>query len=68
MEIRFANQTQRNIADLMWEAESLEEVNKIIRVFGHDAVVVYHMITAATFDEVDDVDVAKNVLDRIFQS
>lgn len=68
MEIKFANENQVKIADLLWEAESLEEVNKIIKVFGHDAVVVFQMITSATFDEVDDVDVAKNVLDRIFHS
>lgn len=68
MEIQFANQTQAKIADLMWEAESFEEVDNIIKVFGHDAVVVYHMIAAHSFDEVDDVAVAKDILEKIFQS
>lgn len=68
MDIQFANQIQANIADLMWEAKSLEDVDKIIKVFGHDAVVVYHMITAHAFDEVDSVDIAKAILEKIFQS
>jgi hypothetical protein len=67
MEIQFANQNQVKIADLMWEADSKDEVDKIISIFGHDAIVVFQMITAATFDEVGEVDIAKEILDRIFQ-
>lgn len=68
MEIKFANENQVKIADLLWEAETKAEVDKIISVFGHDAIVVYTMIVAATFDQVNDVDIAKDFLDRIFQS
>lgn len=66
MEIRFANAAQCKIADLIWEAQSREDVDKIIRVFGHDARVVYNMIVAASFDQVDSIDEAEAVL-RKFQ-
>lgn len=64
MEIQFANKRQVEIADLLWSAQSMEEVEKIIRVFDHDARVVYNMILAASFDEVSDLTEAQQVLGK----
>jgi hypothetical protein len=62
MELQLQNRLQAQIADLLWEAQTLEEVDRIVRVFGHDARVVYNMMTAASFDNVTDTDLAKQAL------
>ena len=64
MELRLANPAQHRIADLLWSAQSLAEVEQIVRVFGHDARVVFELMTAATFDEVEDTDMAQRELSR----
>lgn len=64
MEIKFSNATQCKIADLLWAAETKEDVDKIIRVFGHDARVVHNMMVAATFDEFAETELASQVLDK----
>jgi homoserine acetyltransferase len=51
MEIIFINKRQRDIAELMWAAETLPEVHQIVSKFGHDGHVVYNMIVAAALDE-----------------
>lgn len=51
MEIRFANEKQCAIADLLWAANTEQEAQAVIRVFGVEAEVVYNMIVAAAFDE-----------------
>lgn len=66
MDLQLANQLQHEIANLMWEAETNEEVSELITKFGHDAMVVYHMMVAATFDDVEDVFVANHILKDIF--
>lgn len=66
MELKLRNQAQVKIADLLWSAQSTEEVDQILRVFGHDARVVFELMTAATFDEVESVDQAQSELARIF--
>lgn len=65
MELQLQNAAQHKIADLLWVAESQEEVNSILRVFGHDARVVYHMMVAATFDQVNDTPDADMVIQRL---
>jgi len=65
MELQLQNEAQVKIADLLWAAESLKEVNSIIKVFGHDARVVYDMMIAATFDEVEDTQDASRVIQQI---
>ncbi len=65
MELQLQNAQQHKIADLLWVAQSQEEVNAILRVFGHDAQVVYHMMTAASFDDCTDTDLAESVIDSI---
>ena len=68
MELRLQNPAQVKIADLLWVAETQEEVNSILRVFGHDARVVYNMMLAATFDQVEDTPDADRVIKRIVDS
>jgi hypothetical protein len=62
MELKLKNSEQHRIADLLWVAEDQDEVNRILQVFGHNAQVVYNMMIAATFDEIEDVSAAKNLL------
>lgn len=62
MELKLQNSAQVKIADLLWTAQSQDEVNSILRVFGHDAAVVYNMMLAATFDEVEDTSQAMALL------
>ena len=64
MELKLQNAAQHKIADMLWNAQSMNEVAQILRVFGHDARVVYELMTAATFDDVDNTDLASQVLDK----
>ena len=65
MELQLANQNQHRIANLLWEAKDHRTVTLILREFGHDAHVVYHMMMAAHFDTIDDTDLAQEVLNSI---
>jgi hypothetical protein len=49
----------------MWNAENNNVVNEIIKCYGHDAVVVYNMMVAAVFDQIDDTDIAEDVVAKI---
>jgi hypothetical protein len=62
MELKLQNSTQVAIADLLWVAQTQEEVNVILKVFGHDARVVYELMTAASFDQVQETHLAERVL------
>jgi hypothetical protein len=64
MELKLQSKIQCQIADLLWEAQSFEEVDKIIRVFGHDARVVYNMMMAATYDQIDNTHDADRVIQQ----
>ena len=65
MELQLQNKAQHKIADLLWVAQSQQEVNAILRVFGHDARVVYEMMIAATFDKVEHTQDAERVIQRL---
>lgn len=65
MELQLQNAAQHKIADLLWVAQTQQEVNAILRVFGHDARVVYEMMIAATFDEVEHTQDAERVIQRL---
>ncbi len=65
MELQLQNADQHRIADLLWNAKNQKEVKIILRLFGLDALIVYHMMVAATFDEVNETDVAEEILNRI---
>ena len=62
MELKLQNKTQVAIADLLWVAQSQEEVDVILKVFGHDARVVYNLMLAASFDQVQETHLAERVL------
>jgi hypothetical protein len=67
MELQLQNKHQVKIADLLWEAQDEASVSLILKTFGHDARVVYDMMIASTMDKVDDTDLAKHVLNKIFK-
>ena len=62
MELKLQNAAQVKIADLLWVAHSQQEVDSILRVFGHDAHVVYNMMLAATYDQIEDTPDADRVI------
>lgn len=65
MELQLANQLQHHIADLLWKAKTTPEVKEIIMTYGKDAVVVFNMMLAAYYDNVDSVDLVQPILERI---
>lgn len=67
MNIKFKTELQNYIADLLWAAETLEDVNEIISLYGKEAQVVKDMMVAEMWDQHDDTFIAKPILDRIFQ-
>ena len=64
MELKLQNGLQVKIAELLWTAESTQEVDRIIRVFDHDARVVYNMLLAQTYDQVQDTEQAERLLKK----
>ena len=42
---------QRVLADLLWACGSQTEVDAVLRVFGHNAQVVYELIVIAAIEE-----------------
>ena len=65
MELKLQNSTQVKIADLFWVAQTEEEVNVILKVFGHDARVVYNMMLAETYDQITDTPDADRVIKAV---
>jgi hypothetical protein len=65
MELQLANKLQHHIADLLWNAKTTPEVKEIILKYGKDAQVVFYMMMAAYFDEVDATDLAEEVIARV---
>jgi len=64
MYIQFTNQVQVKIADLMWNADSFDEVQRIASDYGKDGRIVYEMMMAEIFDGVDNTDLARSVLSK----
>lgn len=62
MDLILKTPAQAAIADLLWVAQTQEEVAVILKVFGHDARVVYDLMLAASFDEVKETHLAERVL------
>lgn len=67
MNIIFKNAKQVKLANMLWNADSISVVDNIVKTYGHDALIVYHMIVAESFDQCQDIDVedAKILLNRI---
>ena len=56
---------QKVIADLLWEAQETDELVGIMLAFGKEEVaVVKEMIVAATYDQMQDTDIANDYLKR----
>lgn len=66
MKIVFANKRQCEIADLMWEAQDNDEIQQIIKKFGDDAIIVYTMMMASYYDQINDTNIALEILNNIF--
>jgi len=57
---------QRILADTLWnKCQSQNDVDAVLRHFGHDARVVYELILAHSMDQIMDTDLAEIVIDRI---
>lgn len=65
MEIQFKTETQKHIADLMWNAPNQSRVNDIIKVYGVEGVIVMHMLLASYLDEDMSTDQAEIVIENI---
>lgn len=65
MELQLQNEHQCKIADLLWIAQTPKEVDAILRIFGHDAQVVYEMMLASHCDEVEDVKDANKIIQEL---
>ena len=62
MEIQFKTTEQKRIADLLWSCQSQAEVNVVLRIYGLQSYVVKEMMIAATYDDIEDVALAQQVL------
>ena len=56
---------QQQIADLLWVADTDDALRTILRMFGDEAKLVQEMIVLAAIDQVEDVDLANNIIDFI---
>jgi hypothetical protein len=65
MELQLSNKNQHRIADLMWKAQTTDEVQSIIKSNGKDAVIVFEMMLATFFDDQMETDMAEEILERI---
>ena len=65
MKLNLQNEEQHMIADLLWSADSGQEVDAIIRKYGHEAEVVYQLMVAEYLDQVEDTDLAEEALSSI---
>lgn len=65
MELILDTPQQHAIADLLWTAQTEDEVAEIVRTYGRAAVVVREMMIAAAMDEINDTDLAKEVLGNL---
>lgn len=65
MEIQFKTKLQKHIADLLWEADDMDKVESIIKVYGRDGRVVYDMIMAEYIDQENETDLAMDALKKI---
>ena len=57
---------QRILADTLWnKCQTQNDVDAVLRHFGHDARVVYELMIAHSMDQYMEVTEAKELLDRI---
>lgn len=68
MELNLNTPKQHAIADALWKAESMNDVQTVIRLFGQEAVTIRDLMVAAAFDNITDVSDAAALLKNAFQS
>lgn len=62
MELVLQTPQQHAIADLLWAAQTEEEVAEIVGTYGRVAVVVRELMIAAAMDEINDTELAAEIL------
>lgn len=65
MELHLQNKAQVRIADLLWAADSQEQVDSILQAYGHEARVVHDLMLIAAFDEVENTHAADRVIQEL---
>jgi len=64
MELHLNTQRQYIVADLLWNAQTMFEVDAILTVYGRDATLVYNLMMAEHVDgEVDEMTEFPEVLE-----
>ncbi len=64
MKLQLKTKLQHDIADLLWAAKDLDQVNRIVVQFGPDAVMIRDMMLAHELDQYTEVDEAQEVLNQ----
>ncbi len=60
--VQFKTLRQRLIADLLWQAPTVNEMNAIVTAAGVDGIIARDMLIAATFDQHEETHLAERVL------
>jgi hypothetical protein len=68
IQIEGLNSEQRMMADIFWSMQTQDEITAFINTLDdaqkHAAWIVLEMILAATFDQVEDINLAQDTLGR----
>lgn len=65
MELTLQNSLQHKIADMLWSAKDEDSVKVILAGYGKNAEIVYNMMIAAVLDDIDDTELAMNIIQNI---
>jgi len=64
--LNLKNDFQCKIADMLWAAQTHSQVSQVLKIYGKEARIVYELMVAAMVDDVQDTDLAQQVLKKIF--
>ena len=64
IELKGLTTRQVQMADILWNCKTSEQVEACITLWGTDAIIVRDLLIAVTLDETDRVDVANEYLAR----
>ena len=64
IEINGLTDRQKEIADMLWVAETMDQVNNIVEFFGPDGQIVSDMLIAATYDDIEETTQAAELLKK----
>ena len=65
VKIEGLTKNQKIIADFMWnKCETQRDVEAVLHHYGHDARIVYELLTATALDQYMEVDEARVILQR----